>query len=50
MKAMLKDRTLLLTVDSEQDISLELGLLMDKVEFLKRYLVSVWYSDVREKV
>ena len=35
MKAMLKDRTLLLTVDSEQDISLELGLLMDKVEFFE---------------
>ena len=32
MKAVLKDRTLLLTVDSEQDISLELGLLMDKVD------------------
>ena len=30
-----KDRTLLLTVDSEQDISLELGLLMDKVEFFE---------------
>ena len=35
MKAVLKDRTLLLTVDSEQDISLELGLLMDKVEFFE---------------
>ena len=35
MKAVLKDRTLLLTVDSEQDISLEFGLLMDKVEFFE---------------
>ena len=32
MKAMLKDRTLLLTVDSEQDISRDL---MDKVEFFE---------------
>ena len=35
MEAMLKDRELLLTVDSEQDISLELGLLKDKVEFFE---------------
>ena len=42
MKAMLKDRTLLLTVDSEQDISLELGLLMDKVEFFRR---GIWYPS-----
>ena len=35
MKAVLKERTLYLTVDSEQDISLELGLLKDKVEFFE---------------
>ncbi len=31
----LKEKTLFLTVDSEQDISLEMGLLKDKVEFFE---------------
>ena len=35
LKAVLKDRELQLVVDSSQDISLELGLLKDKVEFFE---------------
>ena len=35
LKAVLKDRELALVIDSDQDISLELGLLKDKVEFFE---------------
>lgn len=35
LKAVLKDRTLILNIDSTQDFSLELGLLKDKVEFFE---------------
>lgn len=35
IKTVLKDRELQMTVDSNQDISLELGLLKDKVEFFE---------------
>lgn len=35
LKAVLKDRELALVVDSDQDISLELGLLKDKVKFFE---------------
>ena len=41
IKTVLKDRELQMVMDSSQDISLELGLLQDKVAFLKRFLVSV---------
>ena len=35
IKAVLKERELQLVVDSDQDISLELGLLKDKVQFFE---------------
>lgn len=35
IKTVLKDRELQMIVDSSQDISLELGLLKDKVEFFE---------------
>lgn len=35
LKAVVKDRTLVLSIDSTQDFSLELGLLKDKVEFFE---------------
>lgn len=41
LRAVLKDRELHLIIDSSRDISLELGLLKDKVEFLKKYLAFI---------